>query len=188
MIVKIVKRVCVVAAVSFVGLGCTSTDEGQGDLEVIEVSKSELSDDPLMVEADEFTDAEIQEQVEAEVQEDIANDPDLSEEIVDEELTAEESAFEDAGYAAINDEEAGVDSQEDLLADEGAPTKVADATDVKVTAMEGGSNSYVIKKGDTLSSIAQSELGSAYKWQKLADLNGLSNPHLIYPGTKIVLR
>lgn len=41
---------------------------------------------------------------------------------------------------------------------------------------------YTVKAGDTLSGIA-SRYGTTY--QKLAQINGLSNPNLIYPGQKI---
>ncbi|WP_134701708.1 5'-nucleotidase C-terminal domain-containing protein [Ammoniphilus sp. YIM 78166] len=43
---------------------------------------------------------------------------------------------------------------------------------------------YVVKKGDTLSKIAQSH-GTV--WKKLQELNKLRNPHLIFPGQKILL-
>lgn len=41
---------------------------------------------------------------------------------------------------------------------------------------------YVVKPGDTLSAIA-GRLGTS--WQHLAQVNGLSNPNLIYPGQKL---
>lgn len=43
-------------------------------------------------------------------------------------------------------------------------------------------NVYTVKSGDTLSGIA-SKYGTTY--QKLAQINGISNPNLIYPGQKI---
>ena len=43
---------------------------------------------------------------------------------------------------------------------------------------------YTVKKGDTLSHIAQ-KYGCT--WQFLAKINNLSNPHLIYPGQKILI-
>lgn len=48
---------------------------------------------------------------------------------------------------------------------------------------------YTIKKNDTLSGIAKSELGSAARWQEIYNLNKdvISNPNLIYPGQKIKL-
>lgn len=44
---------------------------------------------------------------------------------------------------------------------------------------------YKVKKGDTLSSIAKK-----YKttWQKLAKANALTNPNLIYPGQKLIIK
>lgn len=41
---------------------------------------------------------------------------------------------------------------------------------------------YTVKSGDTLSGIAQ-KYGTTY--QRLAQINGISNPNLIYPGQKI---
>ena len=41
---------------------------------------------------------------------------------------------------------------------------------------------YTVKSGDTLSGIAK-EYGTTY--QKIAQLNGISNPNRIYPGQKI---
>lgn len=41
---------------------------------------------------------------------------------------------------------------------------------------------YVVKKGDTLSGIA-SKYGTTY--QKIANLNGIKSPYVIYPGQKI---
>nr|WP_296266855.1 GH25 family lysozyme [uncultured Merdimonas sp.] len=57
-------------------------------------------------------------------------------------------------------------------------------------AYAGGSSSsgaaqpvvYTVKRGDTLSEIAQ-RYGTTY--QRLAQINGISNPNLIYPGQKI---
>ena len=44
---------------------------------------------------------------------------------------------------------------------------------------------YVVKKGDTLSAIAN-RYGTTY--QKIASDNGISNPNLIYPGQKLVIK
>ena len=44
---------------------------------------------------------------------------------------------------------------------------------------------YIVKSGDTLSGIAN-KYGTTY--QKLASDNGISNPNLIYPGQKIVIK
>lgn len=44
---------------------------------------------------------------------------------------------------------------------------------------------YIVKSGDTLSDIAQ-KFGTTY--QKIAQDNGISNPNLIYPGQKLIIR
>lgn len=46
---------------------------------------------------------------------------------------------------------------------------------------------YTVKSGDTLSKIALEQLGSASKYQYLAQINGISNPNLIYVGQRIKL-
>ena len=44
---------------------------------------------------------------------------------------------------------------------------------------------YVVKRGDTLSSIAQ-KYNTSY--QKIAKDNNISNPNLIYPNQKLVIK
>ena len=49
----------------------------------------------------------------------------------------------------------------------------------------GGTVVYTVKSGDTLSGIAL-KYGTTY--QHLAQINGIANPNLIYPGQKIRIR
>jgi nucleoid-associated protein YgaU len=47
---------------------------------------------------------------------------------------------------------------------------------------------YIVKAGDTLSEIAQSEMGDADRWQELYAANKDAvgdNPHMIHPGLKL---
>lgn len=50
---------------------------------------------------------------------------------------------------------------------------------------------YTVKRGDTLSSIAQNQLGSWRRWGEIAEMNrqviGSSNNHWIYPGQVLTL-
>jgi len=48
---------------------------------------------------------------------------------------------------------------------------------------------YVIKKGDTLSKIAQEQLGKAHRWKYLYELNKdvIKNPSKLKPGKKIII-
>lgn len=46
---------------------------------------------------------------------------------------------------------------------------------------------YTVKKGDTLYGIAKSQLGDGSLYQKLADINNISNPNRIYVGQVIKL-
>ena len=48
---------------------------------------------------------------------------------------------------------------------------------------------YVVQSGDTLSEIAQKQLGHASRWQEIFDLNRalVSDPDEIFPGQVLVL-
>ncbi|HEY9839835.1 MAG TPA: LysM domain-containing protein, partial [Candidatus Obscuribacterales bacterium] len=65
----------------------------------------------------------------------------------------------------------------------GAPSSIGNGTVSQIL--------YTVKRGDTLSSIAQSELGSWRRWHEIADMNrqviGTSNNHWIYPGQVLTL-
>lgn len=50
---------------------------------------------------------------------------------------------------------------------------------------EGGE--YTIQSGDTLSSIAESELGSQDRWQEIAEANDIDNPDRIYAGQTLAI-
>ncbi len=56
--------------------------------------------------------------------------------------------------------------------------------EVKVSTRE-----YVVKKGDTLSGIAQKELGAPHRWQNLYQLNKdrIKDPNKLRPGQKILI-
>jgi LysM repeat protein len=67
------------------------------------------------------------------------------------------------------------------------PVKVqADAYVVHTVKVQAASH-YTVKSGDTLSGIAQANLGSAGKYECLAAANGIENPNLIYVGQDLVL-
>jgi LysM repeat protein len=46
-------------------------------------------------------------------------------------------------------------------------------------------HSYTVKSGDTLTSIAASQLGAASRWTEIAQLNGLHDPYTITVGQKL---
>lgn len=62
------------------------------------------------------------------------------------------------------------------------PGQVLKVTGTEPSAPASTGTVYTVKSGDTLSGIA-SKYGTTY--QKLAQINGISNPNLIYPGQKI---
>ncbi|MNS45874.1 N-acetylmuramoyl-L-alanine amidase XlyA precursor [compost metagenome] len=53
----------------------------------------------------------------------------------------------------------------------------------------GASGTYTVKSGDTLYKIARETLGDGNRWKELYEANHyqLSNPNLIFPGTKLSL-
>jgi LysM repeat protein len=54
---------------------------------------------------------------------------------------------------------------------------------------EGGTDVYVIKKGDTLWDLSAEHLRNPYQWPELWQRNQyITNPHLIYPGNALRLR
>lgn len=50
-----------------------------------------------------------------------------------------------------------------------------------------GRRTYTVVEGDTLSKIAQVQLGSAGRWPEIARLNCLPNQNLIKPGQVLKL-
>jgi LysM repeat protein len=50
---------------------------------------------------------------------------------------------------------------------------------------EGGE--YTVQSGDTLSSIAEAELGSQDRWQEIARANDIENPDRIFEGQKLTI-
>ena len=60
---------------------------------------------------------------------------------------------------------------------------------VQVQALPQGSKTYTVKPGDSLSKIAEAQLGSAQAWPQLWELNKsrLANPHLIEVGFQLLM-
>ena len=54
-------------------------------------------------------------------------------------------------------------------------------------AATAGSRSYTVKKGDTLFSIAKTQLGSGRDWQKIVAINPGLSPQKLRVGQQIVL-
>lgn len=55
----------------------------------------------------------------------------------------------------------------------------------KTSAPAGGSATYTVKSGDTLSAIARGYSGVT--WQQIAQANGIKSPYRIYPGQKLTI-
>jgi LysM repeat protein len=57
------------------------------------------------------------------------------------------------------------------------------ATDAQ--APQGGA--YTVQRGDSLSKIAQRELGDPNRWREIAQANGIRDPNMIQPGQRLVM-
>jgi nucleoid-associated protein YgaU len=97
--------------------------------------------------------------------------------------SAEEVARADAPAMAASElvavearDAVGTDRRVDVIETPAAPMKPTDSGRV-----------YVVKKGDTLTSIAQRELGSKGRWKDIVSANGgsLKDPAALVPGMKI---
>ncbi|HEU0013467.1 MAG TPA: LysM peptidoglycan-binding domain-containing protein [Longimicrobium sp.] len=60
---------------------------------------------------------------------------------------------------------------------------------VRATPTESADHAktYLVRRGDTLSSIAAAEYGDPARWRPIAEANRLANPRLLPPGTRLVL-
>ncbi len=58
---------------------------------------------------------------------------------------------------------------------------------IEKTMQEVSQNTYTVKDGDTLWSIAEEKLGSGFEWKQIADTNNISDPTNVNPGTKLTI-
>lgn len=105
-------------------------------------------------------------------------DPDAIQAIVNERLQPSRKSDEQVADEVIRGEWGNGSDRRDRLSKAGYDP---DAIQAVVNEKMGASanRTYTVKSGDTLSGIA-----AAYgtSWQHLADINGIANPNLIYPG------
>ena len=64
------------------------------------------------------------------------------------------------------------------------PTKPK-PTETKQDIIAG--STYIVKKDDTLWKIAENKYKSGYNWVDIQKANGLTNPGILYAGTKLIL-
>ena len=67
---------------------------------------------------------------------------------------------------------------------------VVPGSEKEAPAGEKEAKSYTIKSGDTLSDIAQEQLGDANRWKEIYEMNKDvigDNPDMIHPGKKLKL-
>lgn len=63
-----------------------------------------------------------------------------------------------------------------------------DAPGILADEVQGSTGVYLVKRGDTLSSISQGVYGQPWMWPKLWSVNPqIQNPHWIYPGDQVRL-
>jgi nucleoid-associated protein YgaU len=92
-------------------------------------------------------------------------------------------------HSALGDEMGLFDRKEKSKADfsnvQSGSSSVPDATGART----GHGRKYTVRKGDTLSAIAQREYGDANAWRRIYDANRdqLDNPDLIQPGQELTL-
>ena len=75
-------------------------------------------------------------------------------------------------------------ANEDGNGDEDADSNADDSTSNSSTST-GSGKEYTIKDGDTLWTIAQSQLGNGADYQKILDANGMKESDALKPGNKI---
>ena len=72
-----------------------------------------------------------------------------------------------------------------------APSQVSPGAPGSSTAVDRQSATddveYVVVEGDTLTSIAEEQLGSAAKWKLIAQANGIDDPRSLRAGQKLKL-
>ena len=69
--------------------------------------------------------------------------------------------------------------------DENADSNADNSTSSNNNTSTGAGKEYTIKEGDTLWTIAQSQLGNGADYQKILDANGMKESDSLKPGTKI---
>lgn len=86
----------------------------------------------------------------------------------------------------------------DAFREDGTPTActvemtLCEYDDVKASVQSSSRpalepSQYVVREGDTLSSIAYAAYGDPAKWRDIAKANGIANPRSVAPGTRLVL-
>lgn len=82
-------------------------------------------------------------------------------------------------------EEKGTEAVEQKVTE---PEETSEIIKTDVAKTETPANkSYVVKKGDTLMSICQSELGDVQKYKEVMEINGMDNPNKLVIGQKLML-
>lgn len=75
-----------------------------------------------------------------------------------------------------------------LVSDNTTGTTTATTETTRETDNKEIPSTYTVKSGDCLINICKSQLGDANKWKEIAELNGLENANLIYPGQVLKLK
>ena len=101
------------------------------------------------------------------------------------ELRADNDRLQEELSDAEQEAEAAAEATQEAPTE--APTEPDDETTGEQTAETSEEQTYVVKGGDTLGSIAQRFYEDAAFAEVIAEANGLSDPSLLTPGTELVI-
>ena len=101
-----------------------------------------------------------------------------------EEIQLEKMQLEEQLDALLNPETNAGDADADANAD-GDSAEGSTAPSTSTSASTGAGKEYTIKEGDTMWTIAQSQMGNGADYQKILDANGLKESDPLKVGSKI---
>ena len=106
-----------------------------------------------------------------------------------EEYTVNEIAGEEGDfYIDIKLKEYKTIQGKKLVINENKPNENVKAKEEMQRPTKEPSTTYTVKKGDTLWTIAQKQLGNGNKWQDIAKINNISNPNKLQVGQVLKLK
>lgn len=181
-------------------IGCAGAPSG-------EMEEAVLLEDESMAIADEFGEDATNEDVVAFADDELASEGfDFEEETQgdDDDLLSELNNFGNEEVEELEEEAADATMSEVILEEEAPATQALAFSAPTETIYEestsflsrgdagtpaamglpelGSKMPYVIQKGDTLSKVAKKIFGSYSKWKDIANLSGIENADLVYPG------
>ncbi|AOT71215.1 5'-nucleotidase C-terminal domain-containing protein [Geosporobacter ferrireducens] len=102
--------------------------------------------------------------------------------VINEAPKAEAAPVESVAVPTVPQESTGIGAAADTKTQVAAPTVPVEQKTVEMPASQ--TKAYEVKPGDVLWRIAK-QFGTT--WEKLQEMNSLKNPHLIFPGQKLIV-